>query len=507
MANLNPDSSVVPPAFCEGETEKADTDVLLHPYGVGIDTHSRFIQVCLFLQCNQQILRFEREFTTDWTDLKATKKWIHDTLTEHNLPVENNQLHYTIESTGTYHFPVLRALEGRPRVMNPMLAGATKRKTDALDARLLAHHDMTGLWRDSYIYEDEIEVLRVMLNMRRHWQQHKTRTSNRISGFLLRFGHTLTSYARVGSAYTTAIIEDLVKGKTPDAPGVCETPLLPEARQILDEMLITWRYAKEREQEALDRARQYCAKCEFVLGTGEVVTGQHLMKLLQTVPGIGQAGALTWCAEVGWSGRFPNAKACAAYAGTDPTLKVSAGKVTNHTRRGGNRHLHKALTLAAGSLIGRKKEPFGQWGYRLMKSKAKGGYRKACGAVARRLCVALYHVHRTGEQFSYDKYNFWRHTEVKEVPLSEMQLGRFEPLLRRLGCETSTDVANKYFSDLAAEKGVGEKCLEVIRTWIQDNALVSARVARSSDARVRNSATRLVRGLGTASPQTKESSS
>lgn len=483
--------------------EEGESSGLIEPYGVGVDTHSKFIQVCVFVHVGNRVLRYEREATTDWTDLVRAKDWVLEVINQHHVCAS---FHYTIESTGNYHMPVLKAFGGTPRVINPMLAGQTKRKTDVLDARLLAHHDITGLWNDSYIYSDESEVLRALAALSLSFQRRKTQCSNRIGGFLLRFGHTVTSYAKIGSAFTDAIIEDLIQGKLSDAPGVRTQNLPVPARQILAEYVREWQHAKTQERYWHKRALAYAKEMEFVLGTGEVTSGADLHRLLMTVPGVGEKTALVWMTEVVETQRFANAKACAAYCGLDPTLKVSAGKVTSYSRRMGNTRLHRAFIQGAGALISRKREPFGQWGYRMMKAKAKGGYKKACGAVARRMAVACYHVQRTGEAFDYKRYDFWRRKEVPDMPLEQMGLGRYEALLRRLGFERSQEVIDAYYTTLAAEKGVGEKCLQTLRKWLSENTKASSSRAPSSDARVRASATRLVRGLRTASSATTGSS-
>ena len=70
----------------------------------------------------------------------------------------SSPLHYCIESTSTYHLPVLLAWEGTPSVVNPSIAGATKKKTDKLDARLLAVHDLTGIWRPFYVVPETYRI-------------------------------------------------------------------------------------------------------------------------------------------------------------------------------------------------------------------------------------------------------------------------------------------------------------------------------------------------------------
>ena len=79
-------------------------------------------------------------------------------------PIDTSKpLHYVIESTATYHHPVRVAWVGVPSIINPTLAGAAKRKTDRLDAKLLALHDQTSIWRESFIVPAEVEALRLMI--------------------------------------------------------------------------------------------------------------------------------------------------------------------------------------------------------------------------------------------------------------------------------------------------------------------------------------------------------
>jgi hypothetical protein len=46
-------------------TEVGDTSSIIHPYGVGIDCHSRFIQVCVLARREEKVARYEESFTTD----------------------------------------------------------------------------------------------------------------------------------------------------------------------------------------------------------------------------------------------------------------------------------------------------------------------------------------------------------------------------------------------------------------------------------------------------------
>lgn len=54
---------------------------VISPYGVAIDTHSKFIQVCVLCQHAEPgdkvtVRQREKEFSTHWHDLTAAKRWV-----------------------------------------------------------------------------------------------------------------------------------------------------------------------------------------------------------------------------------------------------------------------------------------------------------------------------------------------------------------------------------------------------------------------------------------------
>lgn len=143
-------------------TDHAQTAQVLHPYGVGVDVHSRFIQVCVVVNAGTEVHRHERRFQTTWPEFARALEWIKGTLGQ----LCDGPLRYCLESTGTCHVPVLMAFGGQPSVVNPLLAGQVRGKTDVLDARLLAHHSITGLWPASFLASREALELRVLWGQR-----------------------------------------------------------------------------------------------------------------------------------------------------------------------------------------------------------------------------------------------------------------------------------------------------------------------------------------------------
>ena len=451
----------------------------LFEYGVGIDTHRDFIQVCVLVRAGAAIRKYESEHRTTWDGLVGAGEWIIDIIKGKSIPtIEPGPLRYTIESTSTYHLPVIKAVKGKPCVVNPVLAGSAKKKTDVLDARLLSYHCITGLWPESFVVPPDIEEFRLLMKQRQYHSRQSTAITNRINNYILRFGHTLGSYKSIRSIENRAVIEDMCadgyvyKGNCPGIEAsrfICPDGLPHEVRNILKDMFSEYdahvEKAKQYQKLAMDSAK----KINWETDSG-YVEGAVLIKNLLTVPSVGDLTALTWLCEIMTPLRFETASHLAAYCGCDPSLKVSAGKVTSQTRRKGNANLHFQLTKIAGTCINRHSEPFGQWGYAISKKHAKGGYKKASGAVARRIAVSLYYVHKQNVPFSYDKYNFYK-IDVPCVPLCDIGFSkRLENLLSSTGLMDSKAIVESYLiGNIYEIKGLGKKCANEINTWIQLN--------------------------------------
>ena len=123
-----------PDAVIEDFNEiSTDDDIeYVKEYGIGIDCHSKFIEVCLRYRSGNIIQKSQSRFSTNWNDLIAGRDWCLETLKTKADPTPDlsEPLHYVVESTANYHMPVCMAWGGNPTIINPTIAGATKRKTD-----------------------------------------------------------------------------------------------------------------------------------------------------------------------------------------------------------------------------------------------------------------------------------------------------------------------------------------------------------------------------------------
>ena len=123
-----------------------------------------------------------------------------------------------------------------------------------------------------------------------------------------------------------------------------------------------------------------------------------LMKLLQSVPGIGEIWSCIIAAEIGPFDRFPNADALEFWAGMTADLKESAGRTqSGPITKAGSRTLRWALCNAALTLChsDAKQEAIRQ---RLIR-KTGGIKGKANTAMGRRLLRILYAMVRDGKPY------------------------------------------------------------------------------------------------------------
>src|SRR5206468_6560597 len=143
------------------------------------DCHSGFFQICVLIPNGRELCKLERKVAALWNELRAAQVWVLRVLREQGIDVAPDELRYTCESTGQYHMPLCLAWRGRPSVINPSDTAHARRKTDKLDAKKLAHHSLTGLWRESWLANDEVQELRVLTIQRARLVSERGRLTNR----------------------------------------------------------------------------------------------------------------------------------------------------------------------------------------------------------------------------------------------------------------------------------------------------------------------------------------
>jgi transposase len=446
----------------------------LHRYGVGVDCHSRFFQVCALIPNGTEIVKIERQVPATWPELRAAKDWLLRTLSEHGIAVSASDLRYTCESTGQYHMPLCLAWRGRPAIINPSDTAHVRRKTDRLDAVKLAQHSLHGLWRESWMAPDEIQELRVLASQRAKLVAERSRLTNRINSDLLRFGHVVGQLGKVNGPVVRALIEDFcANGSVAIHRDHFSDIRIPAGVVLVFDQ--RWKRVDAIDQEIKAIAKSCLKRVDeltWSLGAGRTAPGRQLRSNLESIPGVGTQTVITWLGEIGDITRFGSVSKLLAYAGLDPSDQISAGKVTGTKTRKGNARLHGALRNAARAMLTHAPScKFSIWARGYMGRHSRGGKAKAIHALARRVGKALYYCHLKNESFDDSGYHtLLCESSYPSCPVEEMG---FSPgVVRNLkgnGLQTSRQVVDAFYSDLGRRPGCGRVTVAAVATWIDSH--------------------------------------
>jgi transposase len=237
------------------------------------------------------------------------------------------------------------------------LIAESKKKTDKVDAKVLADLARTNFLPTAYIPPDEIMELREIIRERIRLKKLSTSTKNRIHSIL----------AKNGIKY---------EGKLFNSEG----------REFLYSLNNKWinlylRILSSIEIEIKEIDKEIREKC----------MENEETKLLTTIPGIGFFSALLIYAEIGDINRFPNSKKLCSYAGLVPSIRQSGNKITTgKITKEGNKLLRWILVQCAFVAI-RNDQRFRNFYERIKQRK---GSQKAIVATARKLLTVVYAVLR-----------------------------------------------------------------------------------------------------------------
>jgi transposase len=278
-----------------------------------------------------------------------------------------------LEAGGNWHF-VFDMLE--PVVDEVLLAhplrvraiAAARVKTDAIDARTLAHLLRSDLIPAAYVPPPKVREAREIFRFRFDLVKQRSSLKNRVHALLAKEG--LTSpvtdlFGRHGRAW------------------LAEAPLGPNQRWRLESYL-----------RVLDQLTDEIRRGEAIIRQRVELDGQA--RLLTSIPGVGPLIAMVILAEIGDVTRFPDANHLVSYAGLAPRVRSSGGK----TRLGGitkqgSSALRWALVEAAIVAV-RRPGRLQEMHKRLRQGKSAALAMTAC---ARQLLVVIYHMLTRGDAY------------------------------------------------------------------------------------------------------------
>lgn len=288
-----------------------------------------------------------------------------------------------VEASGGWYWFIdeLEAAGLDARLVNPLEAKKRmggKNKTDALDAKGLAILLRSGTLPEVWIPTAGLRDLRGLMRTRLASRSHTTVLKNRIHAALRRYG-TLHGEERTGDLFgkKNRLVLSVAIGRLPE-----------ETRRAT---LHEWEMADviERHIGELEvRIRERLGKLGWV-------------RLLKTIPGVGEILGATLHLEIGDVKRFPTAAHLASYAGLTPRVSSSGGKTwLGRTSPQANHYLRWAFVEAADAILMHRSKYSGQHVMelydRLKKHKCHG---KAAVAVARHLAEASWWILTKKEQY------------------------------------------------------------------------------------------------------------
>lgn len=241
-------------------------------------------------------------------------------------------------------------------------------KTDAIDARTLAHLLRADLIPAAYVPPPAIRRRRELLRYRVDLVKQRTAMKNRVHALLAKVGEqpkVTDVFGREGRSWLGRL--------RPDA----------QKRYELDGYLRVLDCLQEQIDDVTQLIRQEAGR-------------DPQAQLLMTIPGVAAITALTVLAEIGDVRRFPDACHLVSYAGFAPRVRSSGGKTNRgHITKQGPSALRWVLIEAAHHAI-RKPGRLQELYTRLRRGKSKSVAITAC---ARELLVAIYQMLMRSEAY------------------------------------------------------------------------------------------------------------
>ncbi|MEL4378123.1 IS110 family transposase, partial [Brucella cytisi] len=203
--------------------------------------------------------------------------------------------------------------------------------TDKIDATVLAHLLRADLVPEAWAPSEKSRELRVALRERMFYVRLRTMTKNRIVTVFDRYPEQTAQLKKLGDLFGKA-----------DRIQLAEVNVSDIDRVQIDRGLAFIGDINERIKQSETTIRA-------------MTKANANVKLLKTIPGIGEFFARLIDAEIDDVSRFRNAKKFAAYAGLVPSTYSSGGKTYHgNITKQGNKWLRWAFVEAVAPAIARK---------------------------------------------------------------------------------------------------------------------------------------------------------
>jgi transposase len=370
---------------------------VLHPRRAGLDVHKDVVVAAVRLAEPGGVRCEVRRFDTTTPGLLALSDWL----------AECGCTHAVMEATGVYWKPVWHGLSGGEITL--ILANAAHvrnlpgRKTDVADAAWLAELLAHGLVRASFVPDAPTQTMRALLRTRkqpvREQAGHVQRLQKTLEDANLKLASVLTDITGLSGR---AILEALVAGETdPDRLLALVHPRV-RAEPARLRAALSGRVTESHRSLLRPHLGQYDALARAPAEIDAEVERdldpfRDAVRLLRSIPGIGDLAARAVVAEIGTDmRRFPTAAHLVSWAGLCPRSDESAGKRRSTRLRQGAPWLKATLVQCAWA-ASRKRD--GYLRAQFQRLRQRRGPKEAICAVAASMLTAIWHMLRDGTSY------------------------------------------------------------------------------------------------------------
>lgn len=282
-----------------------------------------------------------------------------------------------VEATSSYDWfaQLVEPLANRVVLAHPrklrVIAEST-RKTDKLDAQILAEFLAAGMIPEAYRASPRLRQYRTLVRHRYFLKRRSTGLKIKVRALLGRYNIDLpNAFARAGR-------EQIASLQLSHADRLVMTQL----------------------QEGLERyALQVKEVDRGLLEFAETapIAEREARAVLESIPCVGDVTIDVVLSELGDVRRFRSQKQVVAYAGLAPGIRESAGKARRQgITKEGSGLLRWVMVETAWRMVGKTR----RWGLIYEQLKRRMGSKKAIVAVARRLLCVMVALMRSGQRYS-----------------------------------------------------------------------------------------------------------
>ena len=262
---------------------------------VGIDLHKKFLQVAI-MNNEGKVLQNKKVDNTH----ELIRKHFADIPLYASIVMESSSVWYD-----TYRFLTDELRYKNVTLSNPYLTkaiAASKKKTDKIDAKILADLLRGGYIASCYVPNKKIVKQRQLVRYRKKFVQWRTAVKNSIHGILLQEGIRI--------------------------PGVTFTITYNNKLKALGD------YRIDGFLQQINSLDMQIADLNSKIYAAVQINPDAI--LIKSIPGIGNYSALVIASEIGGISRFNDSHKLAAYAGVVPSVRNSADIIHhgNITKRG-----------------------------------------------------------------------------------------------------------------------------------------------------------------------------